>query len=314
MSVSSITELPGKTGEQTLEGRQYNRMYDVVTTDKDDSQKVIFDILGTAVGGVTIPLPGQEHPDDDTVIVKGVKPVQDVAVRTLWHVHVSYVTRQSVGGDIGTTQTKPTDLPPQITFGSNRYSRELTRSYGIGDDRGNPTVPVRNAVGDPFDPQPMVDLNNMVITIVRNETVEDFDPNDTIFLYENTINANAITIASVAIGVEEGKMVSINANKKWDFEGEAYYEVTYQIELSQENHIISVLNRGFYTKAGDDDRRRIMESDVGTVVKGKDRPVSEPQLLTAAGALLPDGDAAVWRSFQPWWSISWADLDLPATD
>ena len=315
MSVIAITELQGKGGEQTLTGRSYTRSFHAFTDSINDTQKVIFDILGTAVTGVTIPLPGTEHDDDDTVTVDRVSPRQNVSKRDLWEVDVSYTTRQNDAPETGTVQQKPTDLPPRISFGYRQYSKEMDRAYQGADLRGQPSKAVRNSAGDPFDPQPMVEFSHLVINIVRNETVEDFDADDVAAQYQDTLNSVAINIAGVSVGIHEGKMVKIAADKRWGFDGGAYYEVAYEVEVAPELHLIHVLDRGFYQKFGVDDRRRIMESDVGTVVKGKDRPVSEPQLLRG-GLILSDTDpdGANFLTFQPLFALSWKPLQLPILD
>jgi len=316
MSVSSITELPQKSGTETIEGREYIRKFHVFTDDITDDQYTIFSILGTEVTGVTIPKPGKEHPSDDSVTVRSVRPVQNPEKRSMWDVLVTYRTRDVSSPGTGEEQVLPTELPPRVSFGHRLYSRELDRAYQAGDNAGEPSKAVRNSAGDPFDPQPMHDVSHMIINIARNETMDEFSSEQTVKKYKNTLNSVAITIGGVSIGIHEGKMVKVAGDKRWDYEGNPYYEVTYEIEVADETHLGYLLDRGFYQKIGDNDHRRVLESDIGTVVSGKDRPVSEPVLLDGAGLILADDDPAgpQWQQFQPLYALSWAMLDLPVSE
>jgi hypothetical protein len=308
MSITSVNEITeARTGEETVEGRIYTRLFQVITDNPATREKDIFD-------NANIPNPLEEHPDDSTVVCERIVPTQDggEAARKVWKVVCSYRTRQAIPPGAGSTYTLAVDLPPDISYTWAQYQRVVENAYQDGDTQGNPTQPIQNSAGDPFDPPLVQEFSNLVININRNEKAGDFDPN-VMADYEETINSVKITIAGVLIDINEGRMRKIGGTKKWDVLGQEYWNATYEIEIDRETHIRQVLDQGFFQKAGTDDRRRIMASDIGQVT-GQDTPVDIAQKLDGAGFVLSDtaSAGAKYLDFQTYFARDWGPLKLPA--
>jgi len=318
--VDTVNELfRGIKGDDTTDSRSTVRVFLVQLESMDT------DVIKVILADSNIPQNNDAHPNDSGIFVRDrdVKLVDDDDKLT-WLVEVRY-SNEGGGGGGGGSDPHPTDLPPVITFSAAQYTRVVEKAYqdgtndgssGSGPDSltpvtsGEPLTPVFNSVGKPFDPPVVQEDQNLVITIQRNETTTDFDP-DNIKAYRNTINSIDHTGSNKIAGVEftkfQGRMRGITAQKMWDKDGDAYWAVTYDIEIREVTHIRQVLDAGYYylqSGGGTQDWYPIL--DKGSPAK----QITEPMVLNGSGGI-GSKSSPVYRMFQTYLAADWSSLNLP---
>lgn len=303
MAITSVKELfDERDSADTVDDRTYTRKFQVVVDDPFTQATAIF-------ANSTIPSLYTEHPDDPTVVVIGRFPKPRLG-RLIWDVVVKYRRKQFVNIEIGTSGSgtiNPVDLPPDISYSFTQYSRAVEQAYLFGlDPADNPTIAIENSSSMPFDPPLTQEESNLVINIVRNESGEDFDP---LFLitFNNTINAFNITIAGIVMETFEARMRNIGSVKKWDEDGEAYWRVTYEIEVDFATHLKSLLDIGFYTED-------IITGVHTAILDAEGNPITEPVKLDGAGGQLPVGGDPIYLDFNTYFALDWTNLNLPINE
>ena len=294
MSVVSVNEARmSRSGSKGISApAQWDRAFLVETNDIEDGQAVVLEATG-------IPDLRDPHPDASYMVCKHVdaKLFED---DFHWMVTVNYSIE---GVNVGTS---PDDDEPKISFGVAVHERVADKHYIAGDTQGLPTGGVLNSAKDPFDPPVMDTKYNMVISVTRNESLADFDPN-AMMVFEDTINTVAIDIAGVTIAPYEGWMRAIKADKWWDAEGDIYYSVAYEIEVDRETFIVKVLDRGFYELGLVDTRIPILDTE-GNLVQ-------EPFKLDGNGRKLSDTSPdSVYLDFYTKWRKDFNTLNLPTEE
>lgn len=311
MSVTSVTASRERSASDTAQGITYYRKYLVETDSADTTEK---DILAHD----DIPKLYEKLDEDSSVTCKRRNPEQDRDNLLEWIVTCEYRTRQGNEASAGEEIAKPTDEDPRITFGFTRYVIAVDKSYKMTGDapaenRGSQSIPVRNSAGDEFDPPVTEEKTNLLITIQRNEKTKEFDLK-TSYDYVGTVNSKKITIAGVKFDPWTGLMRNIGMTKAWDFNGDAYYQIVYEIEGDQDTFVRKVLDQGYYATI-DDIRKKIQGSDIvpNPDTVNPDEFVSEPQKLDLAGGLFtPTADEkAKYLDFYTKWACSWSGLSLP---
>ena len=109
MSVVSTNEKRTPRGSrESLEGREYDRPFHVITDDVTDGAYVV------AYTNSDIPNIGDEHPDDESCVVESIDPVIDTTDDdgTHWIVTVHYGTRKD-----WEETTYPWEKPDEIQYG-----------------------------------------------------------------------------------------------------------------------------------------------------------------------------------------------------
>lgn len=300
MSIVSVNEarMERSGKDSSSSPPTWERAFLVVTNDIEDGPALILD-------DSAIPQLGDEHPDADYMVV-GERDCSVYEDDFHWLVKITYV-RES-----GEQAGDPTQNNPRISFSTvakeyvadKAYNNDDSPPPSSPDTRGNPTKAVENSAKDPFDPPLMDERRNIVITIQRNESIAEFDP-EHLPEYENTLNSSSITIAGVTIAKHEGMMRSIRADKAWDTYGRAYYSVTYDIEVDRETHVRKILDRGYY---------ELVTGKKIPILDSQGNIVQEPFKLNGGGtkALLPI--EVTWLSFRTKWALDWSSLDLPTAE
>ena len=154
-----------------------------------------------------------------------------------WYVDVTYKTPESTGG---AGAINPLDDPIIVSFGSTQYERAVDKSYQDGDKEGEPSKPVENSIGDPFDPPLIVPKSNQYVTIQQN--LATFNP-DWIIDFENTTNKSKMTIVGIDVAPDQARILSIRGNNALDSEGNEYWVVGYEIEINKEGFVKKILDR-----------------------------------------------------------------------
>lgn len=166
MSVSLIRRI-GRGRRATLDA-QGNRTYAIpflVKAAASDGQADIIGIIGTAVGGVTIPQLGTTYSwdsDSDTtakVVGHDIDQVDEDRSSRWWSVTANY---SSNAGSLRTGS--PTTRPARYSFGFAQFSKVL--EYGVDHTAQSPK-PVVNSAGLKFDPPIEVDWSRPILRVTR---------------------------------------------------------------------------------------------------------------------------------------------------
>ena len=317
MSIVSVNLLRQKRATGTPEGLSYIRQYRVLTDSTGTTEKEI-------LADGNLPVFYEALVDDDTVVCKERNAEQNLDNLFEWIVDCRYGTRSGDEPDPGTSLTKPTDEPPQITFGFVRKTIAIDKSYKSdgSDTKSAQSIPVRNSAGDEFDPPVVEEKINLLLTIVRNELTANFSPKEA-YEFIDTVNKIKILIAGVNFAPWCALMREMHAVKLWDSEGVAYYQTTYQIEGDPDTHVKKVLDQGYYYLAGEEGEKKseqIRLSTINSVMYGagapkakEDAPVTEPQKLDLEGGIFTptEEEKAKYISFHTKFQKEWSTLDLP---
>lgn len=289
MSVVSVNEARlAREGSEDSKQTSWVRVFDVTTDDIDTD---VVDILEDS----NVPDIGDTHPSASYMVCtrRTVKTYED---DFHWKVDCEYGRNSGAHGPL------PTDEEPKIDFSSATHEIVAEKAYDAADAQGAPSIPIENSAKDPFDPPLMDDKRNMLIVINRNEPLTQFDA-ETYISFENTLNSVAVKIAGITIAQYEGLIRAIKGSKRWDKEGDAYYEVTYEIEVDRETFVLEVVDRGFYELVG---------TEKVPILDTEGNLVQEPAKLDGLGRKAdPTYAPPATLFFRTKFAKDFNDLDLP---
>jgi len=320
MSIVSIKEdTDGRRGSKSGGGFSFTRTFRIITNDPEDDAAIILADDASDSSSNTLPVLFSQHPNSTLAVLDSFTCDPFSGDRLHWVVKAMYKRRADISDNpTDPTVTKPTEFPPNISYGfSNRYQRVVENSYftvensdsgdPIPDPKETPTKAILNSAGQPFDPPLVQDDSSLRIDIQRNETREEFDPDTTANRFKDTLNISQITIAGINIGPLEGRMIDVQADKKWDQENEVYWDVSYIIEVRRSTHKRSILDAGYYQLASSPtdftDIERLLDSD--------DEPITEPVPLNGAGTALALSGEFEYLDFTTYFPDDWSQLGLP---
>jgi hypothetical protein len=110
-------------------------------------------------------------------------------------------------------------------------------------------------------------------------------------------------------------MLTIKGNNLFDSEGEEYWSVTYEIEISKVGFVKEVLNSGLNWKdPGEINgvKKPIKYADLGSTGEDAQEFVNEPQRLNQDGTIITDVDAdSVYLPFKVLFPKDWTTLNIP---
>jgi hypothetical protein len=330
MSYTVNRQLEGFGGSFTSEQRSYTIPYIVESSTKDDWD------INAARKATGMPAIGSKLTQDsgafcDNISLSGIEFGTDATKFTFT---TTFATKQV--GENNENSSDPLKTPPRISYGTVTYSRVMEAAYnttaGSEDDQGDPTEPVTNSAGQPFDPPLMgVKVNSLVTIQYNNKNFGD----DWIEGFVNTTNKSAVSVASKQIQANHGKIKEISAENNFKDDGTEYWSITVQIEISDEPFKRKVQDRGFsvYLSAGSpspdevDPLWVVTDNDAGTseVLKkstisdfatkfknGTAEPVAEAQKLDGAGGIYTgDANNAVYLEYQESFQKEWDTLNIP---
>lgn len=237
----------------------------------------------------------------------------------LYEVSVNYATRDSgdypptappvgtgpgpwgspgIGGGPGTSyivvfgdQPSPIDEPAEITWGFASSQEPID-----ADINGNP---ICNAADEPFDTPTTRDIDDLVLTISRNEaTVNPL----TMLAYQGAVNSDQFGFANA--GQARLTRITAEAQTLNDF---TYWRVRYEIQFRADGWRKRIRNEGFRERTGTDANGRPIYRQI---TDDAGNPLSKPILLDAAGRRLADGQPPVWLYFDVYPSLPFATLGL----
>lgn len=279
-------------GSSTADGMAYTRQYTIrSTTDLDES---------TALAVAGLPVVGEKHPTNNKAFVESVS-VEEADGPKIWRADVNYAVPKGAGPhDEDDETTDPCDQRPVVSFGSASYTKVVDRAYDTGDTQGNPTLPIENSAGDPFDPPLQENFSRPLLNVKYN--LRRFSPTLKHEL-ENTINLTALVVAGFSVPALKGRIISIGCDPAYDAEDELYWQMSVQVEVNPDGYTRKVLDQGFYF-LDDGDKTEITALDKD----GAEVPVTEPQKLDGSGA---KSTTPVFLSFKTLWAADWSPLNLP---
>jgi len=304
---------PQVDAKKTSDGYEIKRQYVVIVQPNETGVDVELNVLNTSgLPSIGDPVSGS-YP---TVLCTDVSCSPSEGGNDgdflTWYVDATFKT--PTDDDSGDGAINPLNEAPVVSFGATQYERVVDKAYGDGDLEGEPTVPVENTIQDPFDPPIVVPKSNQYITIQQN--LSSFDPS-WIIEYENTTNKSSLTIVGVRVDTDQARMMSIRGNSAIDSNGNDYWVVSYEIEVSKEGFIKKILNSGLNHKVDSVGKVPIQYKDIPNF-EGTDEEgiyfVNEPQKLLENGKLVDDiaNDDPFYNDFKVYFSKSWSSLSIPS--
>jgi len=314
MSVVRVREThEGREGDSTADSATLRRVFLVETDNVRDGALTVRDdpripaLYSTYFDGTT---------EDSRYVARRKTATNRDESQKLWRVEVEYETLNSDTGN--EASLVPALRPSEYSWTTGSAQQEMLL------DRL--AQPVKNSVGDPFDPP--VERNNSfrILTIVRNESsFSGYDSDG----YVDTLNSAPIFGYAAA----EGRMDSIDATVEYDANYGAYWRVTYVIHFRKtaqwaptiaSNRRLQISGGTISTGAPAPGPWDITRRNVGTRYKkasgstkanmAKDDAgiyVSDPIDLADDGTRNDDpGDTPYYWVFFPYGRASWSPLRL----
>jgi len=329
MAISWVNEkFINRPGTDSQDSPSENtRVFQVETDTASDNSAII-------LADPNIPLLGSEYPIGSGWIASHRTAAPESAADGYhWLVVVKYTLRTSEASVIESDW--PWNRDPNISFSfdrvhsvlENAYSKDVAYSVdaaGVFDPIGaaininNPPEPVLNSALQPFDPPIMQDRTILRISIALALKHENFDPNERLMPYVNTINkdVNDITIAGIVIPQFTAYMQDIKATKAWTetTPERAYWNLNYSIIVDPQTHLYKIQDKGWYelsTASADSTNNWTPIMDTGV----PPRKVTEAVLLNGNGAKKGVTEEMFVIPYHGYWETTWTDLignPLPA--
>jgi len=310
MSVTSVVEdAMSRKGWHDEEGAHYMRVFKVTCNSVSDGPAVVL----KANDGVTrIPRYWESYPGDSLALCIKVGEAVPYEDRLHWIIPVEYGPRNNdrperVPSSSSQLYANPLRKPPEISFGSVTIDKEVDRAYKVGDFRNNPSDPIHNSAGQPFDPSLTQPETHVLIYIVKNRGsigTDNFSPAD-IYSYESTVNSGGIRIAGINLPSMYARMNRVTGTKKYyEATGDSYYEVSYEVEINPVGWQRKVLDQGFYT-------RDAVTGVLSKITDSDGEFIQEPVMLDGSGQKLAVGADPVRLTYNTYWATDWGNLGLP---
>ena len=282
--------------------------------------------FNSAINATDMPNLGSTYPHDTGLFLKDKKVSEwnPLSSGTRFIVDCSYVTSRK--GGITDESIDPLSAPPRISFSTARYRVVMSKAYATGDPASTPSVNVLNSAGLQFDPPLTKEIANTLMSLTYNTRTWDFSY---VSKYINKLNKDQLKITNTPIQAKHARINDLNADDNYDANGNIYWTVSIQIEISDKEFNTQVLDAGLMAKksGGTIPENIYLETATnGTVTKlvrseisgftaklkaGSVELVNEPQLLNGSGNLLGVGGTPVYGTYQGNPAVSWASLNLP---
>ncbi len=278
-----------------------------------------------------IPELGTAHPDDPKLLLSSIavsEPMEGDQVKSAkYEVTLNYQRIVSSGGSMNTTDRNkaPWDRAPyDISMSAQEYSVGFEKAYQAGDEPGNPSLPVLNPAGDPYE-----ESTTIYTTLLRfSYNLETFD-SDWVGRFVDSINDTAVNVIDVAIPKYRGRIKNLAPSYQLEYDnaGElrySFWRVDVEIEIYRKNIQKDILARGlFFLDSGDVNKKLRIYFDPSATgsnnIGARDdlgsnaAPVDVPIKLDTDGTILATGAAPYYDSYEDKWAGSWEPLSLPET-
>lgn len=188
---------------------------------------------------------------------------------------------------------RPTLRPPEIEWSFETYQEVADWAYSAvfeGEDVNDHPVPIRNIVGDRFDPPAEKESHRLILKYTRNEASFDVD----FFLaLQGRTNSRPF------LGFERGKvLLNIGPAVRQYEEGFFFWRITYTFKFRDDGWNLKLLNQGAYVK---EPHPAIADFEVKTAARRdfKDgHRTGELVLLDLKGHEIPAGEEPVFLEFR----------------
>ncbi len=290
MAIESVNENhEGRVASITREGKSYERVFKVVTTDRTEKVKKVREAAG-------IPRIGDRHPEDGTATVSSVKAEPAPGATPLFMVNVRYDDTVPIELEPGEGRAIAESGLPRIGM------QTITQREPLEKDAFN--NPVLNSAGDRFIPTIEIDRSHLVITIAHRVDFDKFTP-DLIKAFIDAVNEKnffGFNTKQLKITKLGGNMVDITVGDRKD--------VAWDIQLTmrfRSSWLIELLDLGrFKIDGGKAFTIQTAFSGRGPEIRIEGRrhildqfghPVDDPVLLDGEGEPLAKGANAVFLTF-----------------
>lgn len=264
-----------------------------------------------------IPVNGTAHPDDSTLLLSNVSISQKDGdeKKGTYEATLTYI-RTNNNTITNNATVLPWKLKPyDIAMSPVEIGIAFQKSYKDGDSFGNPSQPVLNPAGDPYE-----DGQTRQNTILRfSYNLETFN-SSWITHYVDTVNKSSTTVIDVSIDAMKGRLKNLTPSLQYQYDNKGnlqytYWKIDVEIEISPVVWKREIMARGLYFLDGGK-KYRIYTDNKGTYGKQEDIgedgiPVDEPQRLTEAGALYGGTTGAFYQTFYDKFTANWSTLNLP---
>jgi len=226
-----------------------------------------------ALNEADIPSRGTTHPDDINLklITKAVTAISDD--KRIFEVTCQYSTV--------TTASEFTENPlkrdPEVTWGFFETSEVV-----VSDNEGNA---IQASSTEPYQTALMENVENLELTIVRNE--KTFDP-DRALEFQGTVNEKKVTIAGKISQPRQALLVQYTGSKQKENEID-YWSVTYRIRFKEDTWDKQILDQGF---------NELIAGTVTPILDTTQQKIQEPVKLDGNGRVLAQGETPVFNSFR----------------
>jgi len=294
--MATVVNLLYATGRETVEGRYYERHYQVFDTSADPNI-----ILQKQAAG--LPGYGDWYPTDGYSQVTRLRcpsppaEINDGGTRKYkWEVVVDYEPRTSNVA----RAADPTSENPRVSIST------LPREEVFETDLDGSAVV--NSARDPFDPPALEIEHDDLLSVTVNIAAGSLNVAATL-AYKDSCNNAQVTVCDYVIPQYAGLMRDIRVEAQ-SRNGTDYYAVTYEIQVTRRAGLWryrKLLDQGYkYLDAADSNRKKAILDEEGN-------RVSQPALLDGSGGQLAAGGTPQYLDYKAKSPLDWSSLSLPAS-
>ena len=261
-----------------------------------------------------LPKIGDAYPDDSLCKVDNVSGQKYQSNgKDIWDIVVVYSKNTSSENTFNTDNNNTGS--PKLVGMSHSYraiEKALEKSYKPGEHVGNPSIPVVNTAGQKFtNPITAYKYNS----VLRWTQRMDSKPNAKSYL--GTVNSGGVTILGESIPARQGLLRTVSPTLVRDEDDKLRYDVTFEVEVDQEEHKIQARNIGYKFRRNNElvDIRKghispnLINSTDEKEQEEADEPVDEPQDLSSDGGI-GNPSKPVYLDFYPHGASSWGGLNM----
>ncbi len=298
MAITSVKEIIEAEFTLDIDGGDAKREFYVTTDDPSESYVTIW--LATGI------VYGDGHPNDAGKQMYEVDVRRDPQSELVFRVEFRY---QRLGTELTELEVNPLLRAPRISMGGD--IEQFTAPGVIDETTGTLVGVFANSAGEPYDPQPVEELDIPWINIVRNEasaiSVSLF------YSYRNAVNSDVFTFGDLVVPAGFAKvLMSAGETQEWADPATPsnitfYREITYRIRLHPLSWDINLLDAGSFFFFDSDTRKSFVT----------DQEPREPfiGLLNGSGGRLDDEPGTpdpVYNVFPNRRRLPFSALSLPS--
>lgn len=297
MSVVSINRRKiGMNATRAVGSREYEVTYIIKVSDPADTVATVF-------AHPDLPTQGNIFDLDPLAICT------EVTVTAMEGTHLAFeaVVRYTASSTASEAAEEPEARETTYTWGT-----ETRQEIFTVDADG---VAILNSAKDPFVPAVETTINDLTLTVTRNEVAFDAEAKRNLL---NRVNSEAFTVAGYAAEAQEALMRKITGVSKTEL-GVRYYEVTYELVFRKHDPAflnpagVVVIDNAWTLRLLDQGLNYISAAGppiVTSPILGEDgQPITQPVLLDGAGQK-GDRSNPKWLAFREYKTANFIPLAL----